>query len=248
MNNILILLLAGASKRFNYKTKKQFITINNKPLYCYSLDTFLSTKKIEKVLLVINKNDKDSEYIKFLYANYKIYFNKDIFHIVYGGKERYNSVYNALQYLKDNNIVKATSKILIHDSSRPFVTKIDILNTITALDKYKSVTLAQTVTNTIKIVKNIKNLQVDYTPDRKLLYEIYTPQGFIFKYIYDAYNKFMASKKYINITDDLQIIEMFSNVKSYLILGDRNNIKITYRDDIDMFFSYKTNIKHPKNT
>ena len=102
MNNILILLLAGASKRFNYKTKKQFITINNKPLYCYSLDTFLSTKKIHKVLLVINKNDKDSEYIKFLYANYKIYFNKDIFHIVYGGKERYNSVYNALQYLKDS--------------------------------------------------------------------------------------------------------------------------------------------------
>ena len=53
MNNILILLLAGASKRFNYKTKKQFITINNKPLYCYSLDTFLSTKKIHKVLLNI---------------------------------------------------------------------------------------------------------------------------------------------------------------------------------------------------
>ena len=44
----------------------------------------------------------------------------------------------------------------------------------------------------------------------------------------------MASKKHINITDDLQIIEMFSNVKSYLILGDRSNIKITYKDDINI--------------
>ena len=235
MDNILILLLAGASKRFNYKTKKQFIKINDRPLYCFSLDTFLSTKKIDKFLLVINKNDKDSEYIKFIYENYKTYFNKDMFHIVYGGKERYNSVYNALQYLKDNNIAKATSKILIHDSSRPFVTKKDILKVISALDKYKSVTLSQTVTNTIKIVKNVKNLQVDYTPDRKLLYEIYTPQGFIFKYIYNAYNKFMASKKHINITDDLQIMEIFSNVKSYLILGDRTNIKITYKNDINLF-------------
>lgn len=235
MDNTLILLLAGESKRLNYKTKKQFIKVVDKPLYCYSLDTFLKTKKFNNVLLVINKKDINTKQIKYLFKEYKDYFTKNKFHIVFGGKERYNSVYNALKYLDENELVNNNSKVLIHDSSRPFVNTKDILNTIKSLDKYKSVTLAQTVTNTIKIVKNTKTLQVNNTPDRKLLYEIYTPQGFIFKYIYDAYNKFMASKKHINITDDLQIMEMFSNVKSYLILGDRTNIKITYKTDINIF-------------
>ena len=234
MDNTLILLLAGESKRFKYKTKKQFVSIKDKPLYCYSLDTFINTKKFKQYVLVINKKDTNSEYIKYLYNKYKNYFDKSLFKIVYGGKERYNSVYNALKYLNNNKLVTNDSKILIHDSSRPFVTKKDILNTIKALDKYKSVTLAQTVTNTIKIVKNTNNLQVDWTPDRKLLYEIYTPQGFVFKYIFDAYNKFIKSKNNINITDDLQIIEKFSNIKSYLVIGDRNNIKITYKDDINI--------------
>lgn len=234
MDNILILLLAGESKRFQYRTKKQFVSINDKPLYCYSLDTFINIKKFNQIILVINKKDINTSNIKYLFDKYKKYFDKNIFKIVYGGKERYNSVYNALNYLNDNKLVNNNSKILIHDSSRPFVNKKDILNTIKALDKYKSVTLAQTVTNTIKIVKNIKDLQVDWTPDRKLLYEIYTPQGFVFKYIFDAYNKFIKTNKTINITDDLQIIEKFSKVKSYLILGDRNNIKITYKDDLSI--------------
>ena len=234
MNNSLILLLAGESKRFKYKTKKQFISINDKPLFCYSLDTFIKTKKINQYILVINKKDINTDNIKYLFDNYKKYFDKEIFKIVYGGKERYNSVFNALKYLDDNKLVDYKSKILIHDSSRPFVNIKDILKVFNSLDIYKSVTLSQTVTNTIKIVKNTKTLQVDSTPDRKLLYEIYTPQGFIFKYIYDAYNKFMKADKKINITDDIQIIELFSNIKSYLILGDRNNIKITYKSDIDI--------------
>lgn len=234
MDNTLILLLAGESKRFNYKTKKQFIKVVDKPLYCYSLDTFLGTKKFNNVLLVINKKDINTKHIKLLYKNYKDYFDKNRFHIVFGGKERYNSVYNALSYLYNNKLINQNSKVLIHDSSRPFVTKKDILNVIKALDKYKSVTLAQTVTNTIKIVKNTKNLEVKSTPNRKLLYEIYTPQGFIFKYIYNAYNNFIKNKNKSNITDDIQIMELYSKLKSYLVLGDRNNIKITYNTDISI--------------
>ena len=105
MDNILILLLAGESKRFQYRTKKQFVSINDKPLYCYSLDTFINIKKFNQIILVINKKDINTSNIKYLFDKYKKYFDKNIFKIVYGGKERYNSVYNALKYLNDNKLV-----------------------------------------------------------------------------------------------------------------------------------------------
>ena len=240
MKNILVLLLAGKSKRFKNKTKKQFITINKVPLFCFSLNTFLKTKKIDKFILVINENDLNSSYIKFLYKNYKNYFDDNIFYLITGGEERYDSVYNALTFIKDILYYNKRLNVLFHDASRPFVKKEDIIKVINALKSYNSVSLSNCVTNTIKSIKNTNNknvFEVEKTLNRDLLYEIYTPQGFNFDTIYNAYIKFKKSNKKINITDDLQIVELFSKEKTYLIKGDRSNIKITYNDDLSILKS-----------
>ena len=50
-----ILLAAGRSNRMKTKEKKQFITINNKPILFYSIDKFVKLKEIEKILIVMTK-------------------------------------------------------------------------------------------------------------------------------------------------------------------------------------------------
>lgn len=231
-----IILAAGSGSRMKTKDKKQFIKINNKPILFYSIDKFLKVKKINKLIIVINKNDFDNSIFKSLL---KIY-NKDIssgkINFVFGGKERYNSVYNALSFLDEYMDTKPNDKVLIHDSARPNVDINDINNLIKSLNKYKAITLGYKLSDSIKLIKKSNDClkQVVKSIDRNSHYLISTPQGFDFKTVYNCYNKFVKSKKKLNITDDMQIIEYFSNEKGYILDSNKLNFKITTKDDLNM--------------
>ena len=114
----LILLIAGKSKRFAGKIKKQFIKVNNKPLFIYTLEAMLKFK-FNNIIIVSSK--KDFNNIK-KEINKNILNSKNIYY-VNGGKERVFSVYNAMRFIKDNNI--KTDIVFIHDGVRPIVSKND---------------------------------------------------------------------------------------------------------------------------
>ena len=132
--------------------------------------------------------------------------------------------------------VKSKDKVLIHDSARPNVDINDINNLIKSLNKYKAVTLGYKLSDSIKLIKKSNNSlkQVIKSIDRNSHYLISTPQGFDFKTIYNCYKKFVKTKKKLNITDDMQIIEYFSNEKGYILDSNKLNFKITTKDDLNM--------------
>lgn len=235
-----IILAAGSSTRLKSKTKKQYIKFNGKPVVYYSIDKFLSMKNIDKVILVISEEDKNSDHIKTLIKKYKKYIHCEKLNMILGGKERYDSVYAALDFIDYCYGINKNDKVLIHDSARPNFSKEDTDKLIKLLDKHKSITLGFTLTDTIKEIYPIKSkkinttLKVKKTHDRTNFCLISTPQAFNLKLIYDAYDKFINSKKHYTITDDVQLIELFTKEKSYILLSDTLNHKITLNADIDM--------------
>ena len=90
MNNCFIILAAGESKRFNSKTPKPYHLYNGKPLIQHSIDKARLCKKINKIIIVVNKKHK--KFIK----NLKIKNTK----IIQGGKTRAKSAFNSLQAIK----------------------------------------------------------------------------------------------------------------------------------------------------
>jgi len=58
MSNFFIILAAGESKRFNSITPKPYIVYKGKPIVQHSIDKAKKCKKIEKILLVINKKHR----------------------------------------------------------------------------------------------------------------------------------------------------------------------------------------------
>ena len=98
MNNCFILLAAGKGKRFNSKEKKQFINYKNKPLFMHSIDKAIKSNLFNKIILVTNKQ------IKIPKVN-----------VIKGGKERSDSSFQALKYLKNKKI----KNLFIHDAARP---------------------------------------------------------------------------------------------------------------------------------
>lgn len=227
MENIAILLAAGNSERMKQKTKKQFMKIKNKYLLEYSLSTYLKLDFIDKIILVTNLNSIPKTLIK-------KYANKIIF--IEGGIERYESVYNALDFI-DKILDIHDGYVFIHDCARCFTNPSDIKRVYRELKKSKAQILASKVSDTIKITNNKnKKIIINSTPDRSTLFAAGTPQAFDIKLITKSYEKYMMKKKKPFIaTDDAMMVENFSNKKVHISIAQFPNPKITTKADLIYF-------------
>lgn len=211
-----IVLAGGRGKRMGNAQSKQYIQVNGKPILYYTLKQFIKNNFIDKVILVVPEDEKD--YCKSqVLDKYKLTVDK----IVAGGKERQDSVYNALNELENSDIV------LIHDGARPFVSQRIIKDAIKYAKIYKAAAPGVMPKDTIKI-KNEDNFSVD-TLKRSSLVAIQTPQAFDFNLIYKCHKE--IKNKGIMVTDDTSAVELFGS-KVYIYEGDYTNIKITTPEDL----------------
>ena len=216
-----IVLAAGRGSRMKSKEAKQFIEINGYPLLYYSLKVF-DASIVDEIILVTGANDID--YVRENIVE-KYGFTK-VRRIVAGGKERFNSVSRGLKACDRRNKI-----IMIHDAARPCVTNSMIMNSITAARRYKACTVGMPVKDTIKIVDE-EGFGIE-TPDRSTLYQIQTPQTFARDILVEAYDRLRQSGD-TDITDDTMIVERYLDIKSKIIEGSYENIKVTTPEDIEL--------------
>ena len=230
----LILLIAGSSRRFLGKIKKQFVKINNKPLFIYTLEAMLKFK-FDNIIIVSPKEDLIK--VKKIINNLEKIKNKNIFYVK-GGSERVYSVYNAMKFIKENNI--KTDFVFIHDGVRPIVSKKEIKELYEMVIKKNAAILASKVVDTIKKVDSKKN--IIKTIDRNFLYRAATPQAFNFKKYMIAIERYMNDRKYKErlgkkiATDDAEIYSAYAG-KVAVVECSANNIKITNKEDLNLFFN-----------
>ncbi|MBQ4031552.1 MAG: 2-C-methyl-D-erythritol 4-phosphate cytidylyltransferase [Bacilli bacterium] len=207
-----IILAAGNSTRYNKKINKNLDKINNKPLLLYSLEVFLNNKNIDEIIIVTKKEEQD-KVLKVIPKDKRII-------ITPGGKERKDSVYNALK-IASNDIV------IIHDGARPLIKDSYINNCLKEIKKHDGCTIGVKAKDTIKIVD--KNNIVIETTKRVDTYQIQTPQCFNKSILKELHEKNRSE----DITDDCMLLERAGyNIK--IIDGDYTNIKVTTKEDLDI--------------
>lgn len=211
-----IVLAGGRGKRMNYHKSKQFIEIKGKPVLVYTLEKFIYNKSIDEVILVLPEDEVD-------YCKKEVLqkYSLKVDRIVIGGKERQDSVFNALEAMEKADIV------LIHDGARPFINEKIIEEGIKYANIYGAAAPGVTPKDTIK-VKNEDNISVD-TPDRNTLVAVQTPQCFKYDEIYQCHRKIKEENAIV--TDDTSVVERYGH-KVYLYEGDYTNIKITTPEDL----------------
>lgn len=211
-----IVLAGGRGKRMNYHKSKQFIEIKGKPVLVYTLEKFIYNKSIDEVILVLPEDEVD-------YCKKEVLqkYSLKVDRIVIGGKERQDSVFNALEAMEKANIV------LIHDGARPFINEKIIEEGIKYANIYGAAAPGVTPKDTIKI-KNEDNISVD-TPDRNTLVAVQTPQCFKYDEIYQCHRKIKEENAIV--TDDTSVVERYGH-KVYLYESDYTNIKITTPEDL----------------
>lgn len=206
MNFAVIIVAGGVGKRFGSKEPKQFLLLNNKKMFEWSIIAFKKVKQCNQIILVVPQY-KLNEMQK-----YKKFYGIDI---VSGGKERYNSVQNGLQYVKNNIDIVA-----IHDAARPLITEKMIKEVLKSATKYDGAILATKAKDTIKVSKGENS--IFKTIDRNNIWQAQTPQMFKTNILKKVY----LNKISKDITDDAQLVERLGK-KVILVESSSENFKIT---------------------
>lgn len=218
MNYTFIVAAAGVGKRMGLGYPKQFLEHNGKPIFIYTLETIQKNLLVDEIIVVTNSEYIDSvrEYIE----KYKITKVKEI---VAGGKERQDSVFNALSKAKG-------SFVAVQDGVRPFIKERyidDCYHFLIENIDFDGIAVGVKAKDTIKLINDEGDIVE--TPERKNVINIHTPQVFRRETLVAAYKKAYSENFYG--TDDSMLVERAGGrVRFYE--GDYDNVKITTPEDM----------------
>lgn len=218
MKTTVIIVAAGLGQRMKSAMTKQLIHIGSHPILWHTIKAFQTMKCIDEVVLVVKEEEK--EFIE--HAIIEAGGFSKVAHVVNGGMERSDSVFNGLK------AAGTCSTILIHDGARPFVREGDVVKLLEALEMYKGAILAVPVKDTIKQVDS--NKEVVHTYNRNELWAVQTPQAFRCEVIREAFES--TDKIESVIYDDAMMVEATSSERIKVVIGDEKNIKITTPFDL----------------
>jgi len=213
-----IIAAAGSGQRLGGDMPKQFQLLGGKPLLAYALDVFNQLEIIDNIYVSV-----PTKYVNHTNKIANLYGFTKIKKIVPGGQNRAESIHAAIQQLNNTDIV------LIHDGARPFVSDKLIESVVQATKKYGAAVAGIPITDTIKKVDDDNKILT--TLDRKILWQIQTPQGFTYEIIQKAYAKGQKDNILECVTDDSMLVERMGH-KVQMVMGHSNNIKITTKEDL----------------
>ncbi len=219
MKTYAIIPSGGVGKRLESSLPKQYVKINGKELIAYTLETFQKCELVDEIIIAAQSDF--FSLIENIKSTYKI---SKLSKIIEGGKERQDSVFNALKEIdaNDNDI------IAVHDAARPLL-PIDILETALLTAKnFDNVIVALKATDTLVSGGKFVNSYLD----RSSTFHVQTPQVSKFNILFNAM-KSAYDNNFIG-TDESILLHKASN-KIKIVEGSSLNFKVTTKSDLDLF-------------
>lgn len=243
-----VVVAAGVGKRFGSQMPKQYTHIGSQTVLQHTIAALSKVHQLSSCYLVISEEDTIAKTLNFSMP----------IEWVIGGKERMNSVFNAVQTIwqqYENSLSDKTFRdknshhtydnhwVLIHDAARPCVNPSDIEKLITQTTQQFSQQsqqehgqesagglLAVPVRDTVKqIIHAQDKVLAQKTLDRSQLWLAQTPQIFPLATLYDYLTQ--AIEQTIAFTDEASLFEHFGK-QPLLVEGSHSNIKLTFPEDL----------------
>jgi len=210
----IVIAAAGKGKRMGAGKNKQFILLNNKPILIHTLEKFSQKSWVDQIVIAAHPDERTQ--VEHLLQEYDI---QDTL-VVPGGNERQESIEKGLTFLQ-------SEYVMVHDGARPFIQSPDLERLYEKVQQVDAVVFGVPVKDTIKVIDQFNRIR--YTPDRKSLWAVQTPQAFRLSVLKEAYRK-AKEENYLG-TDDASLVERIGR-KVEVIEGNYHNIKITTPEDL----------------
>ena len=207
-----MIVAGGSGRRVGGPVRKQYLEVAGKPVLLRAILPFLDHPRIHPTVVVLPAEDAMAP---------PPWLAALAVHIVAGGAERGDSVWNGLQAIGDG-----VDLVLVHDGARPFVTA-DVIDRVLDGCVDAGAIAAVPVTDTIKEVGD--GGTIAGTPDRARLWQAQTPQGFPRAALVAAYER--ARAEGVAATDDAALYERFAGPVR-VVMGSYRNLKVTRPGDL----------------
>lgn len=212
MKKFVLIVAGGSGSRMKQTLPKQFMELQGRPVLMHTFNAFINYDSQLEFILVLPKNQV--EYWNGLCEKHNFQIK---YKLAPGGETRFHSVKNGLDLIDEAGIV------FIHDGVRPLVSVQTIENCFETTIKKGNALPVIPVSESIRFVDKTGNSTVD----RSKYFLVQTPQTFKVGLIQKAYQQNFSYK----FTDDASVLETLSETIN-LVEGNRENIKITYPEDL----------------
>jgi len=220
-------ILAGGigSRMGRTDLPKQFLLLGNKPILIHTLEQFLISNDIDKIIVAVPSNWKS-------YSDdlIKKYCDSEKIDVICGGATRNDTILNICNHIKENYRLSDDDVIVTHDSVRPFITQRIIKDNIEVCRTTDAVDTVIPAFDTIVEAKN--KVTISNIPIRDYMYLGQTPQTFKVETFIDVYSSLTNDEKDI-LTDACKMF-VIKNKEVKIVNGESYNIKVTTPYDLKM--------------
>ena len=227
--NVAIIIAGGSGHRMGQDIPKQFINVFDKPVLIYTMEGFQKHPQIDVMEIVCIDGWHE---VVWAYAKQ---FNIDkLKWVVSGGSNVQESIRNGVYHLE--KICGEEDIVIIHDGIRPLVDETVLSDVIVKCRQYGNAVTALPYNEQIFIADD-EYSTIKYIP-RDTLRRVSTPQAYVYGKLNRAYHE--AFEKGIGIYGASYTNTMMVDLgeKLYFAAGSDKNIKLTTKDDLEIFKAY----------
>ena len=227
--NIAIVIAGGSGSRMGQDIPKQFINVYDKPVLIYTLEGFQKHPQIDAIEVVCIDGWHDV-----LWAYAKQFGINKLKWVVSGGASGQESIRNGVYNLEGK--ASEDDIIIIHDGIRPLVDETVLTDVILKAGQYGNAVTSLPYNEQIFVVDDAYST-TQYIP-RETLRRVSTPQAYKFSLLDSKYHE--AFERGVGIYGSSYTNTMMVELgeRLYFAKGSDKNIKLTTKNDLEMFKAY----------
>jgi len=227
--NVGLIIAGGSGSRMGQNIPKQFINVYDKPVLIYTLEGFQKHPEIDAIEVVCIEGWHDV-----LWAYAKQFGIDKLKWVVPNGATAQESIRNGLDGLKD--VCGEDDIVIIHDGIRPMVEDFVLSDVIVKCKEHGNGVTSLPYNEQIFVVDGAVST-TKYIP-RETLRRVSTPQAYRYGKLSWAYEK--AFSENIGIQDGTYANTLMVEFgeRLWFAAGSEKNIKLTTKDDLELFKAY----------
>ena len=227
--NLALIIAGGVGNRMNQDIPKQFLNVFDKPVIIYTLEGFQRHPEIDAIEVVCL--DGWSE-VLWAYARQ---FNIDkLKWVTPSGSTAQESIRNGVFALKD--VCSENDIVVVHDGIRPMVEDFVLSDVLIKCKQYGNAVTALPYNEQIFVADDAETT-IRYIP-RDTLRRVSTPQAYTYGKLLWAYEKAFSEGVGIQASTYANTLMVDLGERLHFAAGSEKNIKLTTKDDLELFKCY----------
>lgn len=229
MKHIALIIAGGVGNRMGQDIPKQFINVYDKPVIIYTLEAFQKHPKIDEIYVVCLEGWHD-----ILRAYAKQFGITKLVKVLNGGASAQESIRNGVYAIgetaSDDDIV------VIHDGVRPLVEDIVLSDVLVKCEEFGNAVTSMPYNEQIFKIKD-EYTTTEYVP-RDTVRRVSTPQAYKMGKLMWAYKKAFSENIGIGPSSYTNTMMVDLGETLYFAAGSDKNIKLTTKDNLEMFKAF----------